>query len=105
MLEANSNDALQITQTWKPQTFIDLFCGIGGFRIAAESLGWSCVFSSDIDEEVQRAYASNFGDKPYGDIHKISADMIPDHDLLFGGFPCQPATILRLALVHHIRLA
>lgn len=74
--------------------FVDLFCGIGGFRFAGEDLGWQCVFSCDIDPEVQRAYKANFGEKPAGDIRKIEGEDIPDHDVLFAGFPCQPFSII-----------
>lgn len=80
--------------------FIDLFCGIGGFRFAIESaanaggLKTRCVFSSDIDKSCQKAYGVNFGEAPVGDITKISAPEIPDHDLLLAGFPCQPFSIL-----------
>lgn len=74
--------------------FIDLFCGIGGFRVAGDSMGWECLFSCDIDAEAQKAYAANFGDMPHGDITKISADQIPDHDILLAGFPCQPFSII-----------
>lgn len=74
--------------------FIDLFCGIGGFRIPAEELGWKCVFSSDINEEAQKAYQANFNELPHGDITKIGANLIPDHDILFAGFPCQPFSII-----------
>jgi len=75
-------------------SFIDLFCGIGGFRIAAESLGWDCVYSCDIDKEVQRTYEANFGEKPTGDIKQVDENSIPDHDVLFAGFPCQPFSII-----------
>ena len=74
--------------------FIDLFCGIGGFRIAVEQLAGDfgvlvkCVFSSDIDKECQKAYEKNFGEKPAGDITAIKAEDIPDHDILLAGFPC-----------------
>ena len=80
--------------------FIDLFCGIGGFHIAAEKaaalLGVSaeCVLSSDIDQPCQDVYENNFGSKPLGDISKIDANDIPDHDLLLAGFPCQPFSII-----------
>lgn len=74
-------------------TFIDLFCGLGGFRIAFEKVGGKCVFSSDIDKPVQNTYAMNFGEIPYGDITKIPATNIPDHDILCAGFPCQPFSI------------
>jgi DNA (cytosine-5)-methyltransferase 1 len=70
--------------------FIDLFCGLGGFRIAFEKMGGECVFSSDIDERVQNTYAMNFGEMPHGDITEIEAKDIPDHDILCAGFPCQP---------------
>ncbi|MBE6413342.1 MAG: DNA cytosine methyltransferase [Verrucomicrobiaceae bacterium] len=70
--------------------FIDLFCGLGGFRIAFEKLGGECVFSSDIDKHVQKIYKLNFGEFPHGDITKIDAKDIPSHDILCAGFPCQP---------------
>lgn len=70
--------------------FIDLFCGLGGFRLAFEKMGGECVFSSDIDEPVQKTYAMNFGEVPQGDITKIEAKDIPEHDILCAGFPCQP---------------
>jgi DNA (cytosine-5)-methyltransferase 1 len=74
--------------------FIDLFAGIGGFRIAAESLGWRCVFSSEIDSHCQDTYEANFGDRPAGDIRQVDAAAVPDHDILLGGFPCQPFSII-----------
>jgi len=73
--------------------FIDLFCGIGGFRLALDKRGLECVFSSDIDVYAQEAYKRNFGEKPSGDIMEISAKNIPSHDILCGGFPCQPFSI------------
>ncbi len=69
---------------------IDLFCGIGGFRIAMEQNNIDCVFSSDIDAFAQKTYAHNFGEVPSGNITNISADVIPDFDILTAGFPCQP---------------
>lgn len=69
---------------------IDLFCGIGGFRLAMERLGIQCVFSSDIDSFAQKTYQANFGDLPYGDITKIPVQDIPPFDILTAGFPCQP---------------
>lgn len=74
-------------------TFIDLFAGIGGFRIAFESLGGKCVFASEWDKLAAQTYEANFGHKPEGDITEIAADDIPDHDILTGGFPCQPFSI------------
>ena len=82
--------------------FIDLFCGIGGFRIAFEEVCKEndiisdCVFSSDIDKYAQIAYDENFGDRPAGDITKIDEKGIPDFDILFAGFPCQPFSIIGL---------
>src|SRR3989344_9409243 len=74
-------------------TFIDLFAGIGGFRFALEELGGQCVFSSEINDECARTYAANFGEYPKGDITKIDPASIPNHDILCGGFPCQPFSI------------
>lgn len=73
--------------------FIDLFCGIGGFRFAFEKQGASCVFSSDYDKFSQQSYEANFGEKPHGDINKVDVEEIPSHDILCGGFPCQPFSI------------
>ena len=70
-------------------TFIDLFCGIGGFHQAMESLGGECVFASDIDADCRKTYEYNYGIKPQGDITKIEAKDIPAHDILCAGFPCQ----------------
>lgn len=73
--------------------FIDLFSGIGGFRIAMESLGGKCVLSSEIDKHAVETYFSNFNEMPIGDITKINVAEIPDHDVLCAGFPCQPFSI------------
>jgi DNA (cytosine-5)-methyltransferase 1 len=73
--------------------FIDLFCGIGGFRIAFESVGGNCVYSSDIDKYACETYLSNFGDFPLSDITKVDEKLIPDFDILCAGFPCQPFSI------------
>ncbi len=73
--------------------FIDLFAGIGGFRIAFQNLGGQCVFSSEWDKHAQVTYEANFGEVPFGDIAKISEKEIPDHDVLLGGFPCQPFSL------------
>lgn len=76
-------------------TFIDLFAGIGGFRVAMQSLGGKCVFTSEWDEKSQLTYKANFGDAPFGDITKeITKQYIPDNiDVLCAGFPCQAFSI------------
>ena len=74
-------------------TFIDLFAGIGGTRISFERHGGAAVFASEIDKYACRTYQANFGDYPSGDITRIDANDIPDHDILVAGFPCQPFSI------------
>jgi DNA (cytosine-5)-methyltransferase 1 len=73
--------------------FIDLFAGIGGIRLAFQNLGGKCVFTSEWDTYSKKTYDANFGEVPFGDITKISEPEIPDHDILLGGFPCQPFSI------------
>lgn len=70
--------------------FIDLFAGVGGFRIAFESQKAQCVFSSEWDKFSQITYEANFGEKPEGDITLIDSKKIPNHEILTAGFPCQP---------------
>lgn len=72
-------------------TFIDLFAGIGGFRIALQNLGGKCVYSSEFDAKAQESYLANFGEMPFGDITKPEIkEYIPKNfDILCGGFPCQ----------------
>jgi len=74
-------------------TFIDLFAGIGGMRIAFTKQGGVCVFSSEWDKYAQKTYFDNFDVMPQGDITKIDAQEVPDHDILVAGFPCQPFSI------------
>ncbi len=74
-------------------TFIDLFAGLGGFRLALESFGARCVYSNEWDTHAQEVYAANFGDVPEGDITKVDEKAIPDHDILCAGFPCQAFSI------------
>jgi DNA (cytosine-5)-methyltransferase 1 len=84
----------------EPQfSFIDLFAGIGGFRIALQKHGGRCVFSSEWDRAAQETYFNNFGEYPFGDIRQFTGEgvsdqhikrLIPDHDVLAAGFPCQP---------------
>lgn len=74
-------------------TFIDLFAGIGGFRLALQNQGGKCVFSSEFNKYAQDVYEANYGEYPFGDITEIPCAMIPDHDVLCAGFPCQPFSI------------
>ena len=74
----------------QPFTFIDLFAGIGGFRLAFRKNGGLCVFSSEWDKFAQQTYSENFGETPSGDIRTIKERDIPSHDILTAGFPCQP---------------
>jgi DNA (cytosine-5)-methyltransferase 1 len=80
--------------TWNNFSFIDLFAGIGGIRIPFEELNGQCVFSSEWDKDAQDTYEANFGERPKGDITKIPPDLIPDHDILLAGFPCQAFSII-----------
>lgn len=80
--------------------FVDLFCGIGGFRYAAQQyfsdagIEGECVYSCDIDKNAQKSYQANFGELPDGDIKEMDASDIEDFDILFGGFPCQAFSII-----------
>ena len=74
-------------------TFIDLFAGLGGFRIVLESLGAECVYSNEWDKHAQKVYFNNFGDLPEGDITLVDEKQIPKHDILCAGFPCQAFSI------------
>lgn len=74
-------------------SFIDLFAGIGGLRLAFQNLGGKCVFTSEWDPFSKKTYETNFGEVPFGDITKIPEKNIPDHDVLLAGFPCQPFSI------------
>lgn len=77
----------------KGYTFIDLFAGLGGFRLALESLGAKCVYSNEWDAEAQEVYRNNFGETPEGDITKVDEKLVPNHDILCAGFPCQAFSI------------
>lgn len=79
--------------------FVDLFAGIGGFRMGLQSVGGGCVFSSEWDRSAKKTYESNYGELPFGDIKYFTGAErsdefirreIPDHDILAAGFPCQP---------------
>ncbi|GFE69282.1 DNA (cytosine-5-)-methyltransferase [Chroococcus sp. FPU101] len=90
---------MSLFNSQKELQFIDLFCGLGGFRIAAEiackerGIKPKFIFASDIDSDAQKIYHANFGEKPQGDITQIEASTIPDHAILLAGFPCQPFSI------------
>lgn len=73
-----------------PLKFIDLFAGLGGFHMAVSHLGHTCVFASELDEDLRDVYELNHGLRPAGDITKVSVEDIPAHDILCAGFPCQP---------------
>jgi len=76
-------------------TFVDLFAGIGGLRLPFDEIGGRCVFTSEWDAYAAKTYVENFGSAHpvHGDITRIGADQIPDHDVLLAGFPCQPFSI------------
>ena len=86
--------AMAYTDDNPPLAFADLFCGIGGFHVAAARLGMRCVFACDIDAAARRAYRRNFGIEPAGDITRFEPASVPDHDVLLAGFPCQPFSII-----------
>lgn len=74
-------------------TFVDLFAGIGGFHAALGAMGGNCVYASEWDEDSARIYQRNWNLKPDGDITLAANDEVmnvPEHDVLVGGFPCQP---------------
>lgn len=77
----------------KQFSFIDLFAGIGGMRIAFDRAGGHCVYSSEWNKYSQQTYFANFGEQPEGDITQVNEKDIPDHDILVAGFPCQPFSI------------
>ena len=77
----------------KSYRFIDLFAGLGGFRLALESFGAECVYSSEWDKAAQEVYKKNFGEIPDGDITKVDENTIPPHDIICAGFPCQAFSI------------
>ena len=83
-------------------TFVDLFAGIGGMRIAFERQGGDCVYSNEWNKYCQQTYFANFGEQPDGDITKVDARIIPDHDILVAGFPCQPFSIAGVSKKHSL---
>jgi DNA (cytosine-5)-methyltransferase 1 len=92
----NLKNSIPFPEPEKPKfTFIDLFAGIGGFRLALQSLGGKCVFTSEWDHHAQKTYHANFGEFPFGDVTKAETkNFIPDgFDVLCAGFPCQAFSI------------
>lgn len=101
MQDAVSSAIMQFLQVKNKETvptdadfrFIDLFAGIGGMRLAYESVGGHCVYSNEWNKYSQQTYYANFGEQPEGDITKVNEYDVPDHDILLAGFPCQPFSI------------
>jgi DNA (cytosine-5)-methyltransferase 1 len=94
--------------------FIDLFAGIGGFRIAMQNVGGKCVFASEWDEAAKQTYFNNYGEIPFGDIHQFTGSkisdgelkaLIPDHEVLTAGFPCQPFSLAGVSSRRSLGLA
>lgn len=90
----HADNVVTIKTKYDNFSFIDLFAGIGGIRLGFEAAGGHCVFSSEFDKDACITYEANFGEYPAGDITKISAEEIPDFDILLGGFPCQAFSII-----------
>ncbi len=99
---ADSPAELSDSTLGRPIRYFDLFCGIGGFRYAAQNAFAlmnrenECATSCDVDEPARRSYAANFGETPFGDVGRLASDDIPDFDLLLAGFPCQTFSIIGL---------
>ena len=90
ILKLHESAPYKFDMTQKSQfKFIDLFAGIGGIRLPFQMRGGECVFTSEWDKFAQKTYAANYGEVPHGDITTISTEIIPDHDILLAGFPCQ----------------
>lgn len=70
--------------------YVDAFCGMGGFSVAAHDFDAECVFAIENNKHAQKTFESNFSVVPFGDITTLDFSIVPDHDILFGGFPCQP---------------
>lgn len=93
---ARAYKALATRKTTKPQLkmtpfrFIDLFAGLGGFHLALDRLGGTCVFAAEWKEHLRDLYQINFGIRPEGDIRLVDPNGVPDHEVLTAGFPCQP---------------
>ena len=83
-------DTADISMSENMFTFIDLFCGVGGFHQALSSLGGKCVLACDVDKECRNIYEKNYGLKPHDDVCKLDESNLPKFDIICGGFPCQP---------------
>ncbi len=89
-----SNSLKRVREVAPDFTFIDLFAGIGGLRLAFEAIGGRCLFTSELDKYAQLTYKANFGEHVlHGDITQIRSSAIPAHDVLLAGFPCQPFSL------------
>ena len=86
---ADAGEEAEAKDGGRPCRFVELFAGIGGFRVGLEALGAQAVFASELDKEARQLYAANFGEAAFGDILQIEHEDIPDHDILTAGFPCQ----------------
>jgi hypothetical protein len=98
IINQQSSSIVDSIITHKEIKYIDLFCGLGAFHYAFNSLQtedtkYKCVFACDIDDNVRKIYKENYGITPEGDINNINIENIPDFDILCGGFPCQPFSI------------
>ena len=99
-------DRLPFPSIARPKfTFIDLFAGIGGFRITMQEKGGKCVFSSEWDAFAKKTYEANFGEVPSGDIREVIEESIPDHDVLCAGFPCQPFSLAGISARNSLNTA
>ncbi|MFS0562600.1 DNA (cytosine-5-)-methyltransferase [Terribacillus sp. 179-K 1B1 HS] len=92
LTETNANQSKRNSET-KPFTYVSLFSGIGGFEQALNKLGGTCVLASEIDRFANQAYEALYGEPTVGDITKVAAEDVPDHDVLVGGFPCQAFSV------------
>lgn len=102
-LDASSTNGSKSPEERIPFTFVDIFAGIGGFRIPLEKAGGKCLFSSEIDEFSKKTYKAWFDEIPSGDITQIAISDIPEHDLLAAGFPCQPFSLAGVSKRNSLR--
>lgn len=91
--ERKLTQSIEVKYEGKPFNYVSLFSGIGGFETALNRLGGNCVLASEIDKFANQSYAALYGEPTAGDITKIQAEDVPDHDVLVGGFPCQAFSV------------